>query len=185
MERKYTEIEIMAGYNIEAAVKELLKYKKHGKLVCADFNGHTLYSDTVTVDSAYLEITGKTKTDYDKEKEQIYQTLIRKQKEHESKIPELTEEWIKRGHKIIDEKYWSEWDKCVSACLRSVYGGMELEACIEIIEPLNNGCDFREAGNIFIKQNHSGASNMRVKEMVKMFCIRGKEFTEFVNQVGI
>ena len=61
MEKKYREIEFLCGWNIERAVIELLEYKEKGELVCGEFNGHMLYSDTVTMDSAYLEITGKNK----------------------------------------------------------------------------------------------------------------------------
>lgn len=181
MEKKYTELNLYAGCDIETAINELLKYKEKGKLVSVNFNGHMLYSDTVTHDSAYLEVTGKTKADWNKEREEMLQKLIRGQKEHETKIPELTKEWIEKGHKILDEQYWAEWDKCVPIRLNDLYRGMELQACLEIIEPLNNGCDLEKAKEIIVNQDHSGMSFGLVRAMVKVFCDRGEEFAKFVN----
>ncbi|QOY37050.1 hypothetical protein AWH56_005250 [Anaerobacillus isosaccharinicus] len=64
-DKKYGKIEFTLGGTIEQAVNELLNYKRRGKLVYGKFNGVTLYSDTVTIDSAYREITGKSKAEFD------------------------------------------------------------------------------------------------------------------------
>ena len=50
MEKKYEKIEFFACNTIENAVNELFSYKEKGQLVCGDFNGFTLYSDTVTME---------------------------------------------------------------------------------------------------------------------------------------
>ncbi|MBG9693331.1 hypothetical protein ABD91_21590 [Lysinibacillus sphaericus] len=65
MNKKYEKINFLVGNTVEQAVKELLSYKEEGKLVCGEFNGVVLYSDTVTMDSAYQKITGKTKAEFD------------------------------------------------------------------------------------------------------------------------
>lgn len=64
MGKNYEKIEFTLGSTIEQAVNELLNYKKEGKLVYGKFNGVVLYSDTVTIDSAYREITGKSKAEF-------------------------------------------------------------------------------------------------------------------------
>ena len=74
MEKNYREIEFLCGWDIKRAVIELLEYKEKGELVCGEFNGHMLYSDTVTMDSAYLAITGKSKADFEKE----HQVVLKK-----------------------------------------------------------------------------------------------------------
>ena len=66
MNKQYEEIEFWAGNDVEHAVDKLLEYKNKGKLACGSFNGTMLYSDTVTMDGAYIEITGKTKAELDK-----------------------------------------------------------------------------------------------------------------------
>lgn len=65
MDERYEEIKFILGSTIEQAVNELSHHKNEGKLVCGVFNGITLYSDTVTMDSAYLAITGKSKAEFD------------------------------------------------------------------------------------------------------------------------
>ena len=64
MDKNYEKINFPLGSSIEQAVNELLNYKERGKLVYGKFNGVTLYSDIVTMDSAYREITGKSKAEF-------------------------------------------------------------------------------------------------------------------------
>lgn len=180
MVQNYKKIDLPCGSSIDTAVKVLLEHKEKGELVSVNFNGHTLYSDTVTMSGAYLEITGKTKAELDTERNQAIQKHIREDEDHKAKIPELSKEWITKGHKIINQKYWLEWDKCVPIRLADLYQGLELEACLDIIEPLNRGCSLDEAKEIIEKQNHSGCSFGLVIAMVKSFCDRGQEFVNYV-----
>lgn len=65
MNKNYLKVNFTPGDTIENAVNQLLKHKEKGQLAYGDFNGVTLYSDTVTMDGAYKEIIGKTKAEYD------------------------------------------------------------------------------------------------------------------------
>lgn len=65
MEKEYEQIKLPLGSTIEQVVNELLRFKREEKLVSFRFNGITLYSDTVTMDDAHKQITGKTKTEFD------------------------------------------------------------------------------------------------------------------------
>jgi hypothetical protein len=65
MDKKYEQVDFLPGSTIEQAVNKLLSYREKGKLAVGKFNGVTLYSDTVTLDSAYREITGITKMEFD------------------------------------------------------------------------------------------------------------------------
>lgn len=180
MGKEYKVIRIPYGWSIEEAVEDLLKRKDNGELVCADFNGHTLCSDTVTLDNAYLEVVGKTKEQFDKDRKEWRERLDREKEEHEARIPKLTEEYITKGHEILDEQYWTSWDECVPIRLRDLYRGMELKACLDIVEPLNNGCSLEEAKEIIDSQNHSDLSFGLVRTMVRAFCDRGEEFAKYV-----
>ena len=91
------------------------------------------------------------------------------------------QEWIDRGRSIISEKYWELWDKCVSIRVDDIYGGAELGAALDIIEPLNNGCSFAEAKDILDSQGHSGMSHGMTCSIVKSFCDRGEDFVKMVN----
>lgn len=172
----YVKIELYAGASIDTAVAKLLKYREAGKKAYVDFNGRILYSDTVTMDSAYTEITGSTRDDFYAAREAERKAYEQKEKEHQENIPNLSKEWIEKGHKILDKKYWDLWDKCVPIRLGDLYHGMELGATLEIVEKLNAGCSFLEATDIINKQGHSGMSYGLVCSMVKVFCDRGEAF---------
>lgn len=81
-------IEILLGDNLESAVYTLLAAKARGQHVWCEFNGHKLYSDNVTMDSAYLEVTGHTKQEVD-------QYLLECQKKYEK---EKNQAKLEEGH---------------------------------------------------------------------------------------
>ena len=180
MNKNYTKIEFPCGCTLELAVTELLKHKERGELVYGDFNGHTLYSDTVTMEGAYLEVVGVTKEEFDRQQEEDHQRWMRAEEKHKARIPELTKEWITKGHLILDEKYWEKWDECVPVRLDDLYKGMELGDCLDIVKALNDGCDLDTAKKIIHNQDHSGMSFGLVRAMVQAFCDRGSEFAEYV-----
>lgn len=176
----YRKIEFAAGESIETVVAELLKHNRQGELVCGCFNGHMLYSDKVTLDNVYLAVLGKSKAEYDMEKTEWIMREERKKEEYEAHLPELEEYWQERGHQVMEEKYWAEWDSCVPIQLRGLYEGI-LENCLELIEPLNNGCSIQDAGSLLEMQGHSGGSKAVVVELVRKLCHRGREFAEEVS----
>ena len=121
---KYKKIELLVGNTIEDAVNELLDYREKGELACCDFNGHTLYSDTVTMDDAYKEIIGKTKYEFDKAQQEMRDNFKRQDKEHKEQIPLLTKVWMEKGREILTEDKWELWDKIVPIRLNDLYQGM-------------------------------------------------------------
>ena len=149
------EIEVVAGSNIESVVYTLLAAKARGESVYCEFEGVKLYSDNVTMDSAYEQITGITKEKHDK-----------------------IQNWIERGNKIIFPKRHKEWEECVKKRSNSIYNGEELNAALEIMEALENGALIEEAKDLFIKQNHSEISYTIVQKLVYLFSSRGPEFYE-------
>ena len=64
MNSKYRMIEVEAR-NIDDMVSELLEYHSRGDMVSAVFNEKVFYSDTVTIDNAYIVLTGKTKAEFE------------------------------------------------------------------------------------------------------------------------
>ena len=179
MEKKYREIEFLCGWNIERAVIELLEYKEKGELVCGEFNGHMLYSDTVTMDGAYLEITGKNKNDFDKAQEEWREKLRIESELAEKAARENIPNWIEKGHKAFAEDKWEEWDKIVPIRAEDLYQGMELKCCLDIVEILNKGT-LEEAKREIESQGHSGMSFGLVCSMVKEFSPKGEEFVNYI-----
>lgn len=180
MDKKYEQVEFLPGSTIDQVVNELLEYQKQGKLACAKFNDVTLYSDTVTVDSAYQSITGKTKTEFNKGQLEWLDDYDKKLNDHKDKIPELSKVWMEKGREILTEDKWGLWDEIVPIRLNDLYQGMELGASLEIISILNNNGLLDEAKEKIESQGHSGMSFGLVCSMVKEFSERGNEFVEYV-----
>ncbi|CAM3632312.1 hypothetical protein [Mesobacillus zeae] len=180
MDKKYKQIEFFAGNTVEQAVSELLSYREKGKLACGEFNGVTLYSDTVTMDSAYQRITGKTKAEFDKEQQEWREDYKRKEQEHKERIPELSKVWKGKGREILAEDKWNLWDDIVPIRLGDLYRGMELGNCLDIVKILNNNGTLDEAKEVIENQGHSGMSFGLVCAMIKEFCDRGNEFVNYV-----
>jgi hypothetical protein len=176
----YKKIEFMCGETIEDAVNLLLKHKEKGQYVCGEFNGKTLYSDTVTIDSAYIQITGKTKKEFDNRIKKENEEHERRKKEYIAKILKLTKEWIEIGKNILDKKYLKYWEECVPIRLNDLYRGMELGCCLEIVKALNENNSFEFAKELLDKQGHSGMSFGLMCSMISSFCDKGNGFVEFV-----
>lgn len=180
MKKTYKKIEFGAGENIDSAVNILKRYKINNELAYGLFNGIELYSDIDDIDSAYKKVTGKTKDQYNHEEQKWLSDYEEQNRKHKEAIPSLTEEWIEKGSKILDEKYMELWVKIIPIRLNDLYNGMELGACLEIIAQLNNGCDLKQAKKIIEDQGHSGMSFGLVCSMVNCFCDRGPEFIKFI-----
>ena len=181
MKDNYKEIGGILSGNLEDNVRLLLRYAADGERVYINFNGHKLYSDTVTMDSAYLECTGKTKAEYVQYVKEWREKLDREEKEYLEQIPLLATFYKEEGRSVLDEKYWDKWDECVPIRLCDLYRGMELECCLEIVKALNGGCELEYAKNIIACQGHSGMSFYLVKTMVRDFCDRGQEFANSID----
>ena len=180
MKKEYKKADYI-GNDIDTVVKNLLIAKEKGELISTDFNGHMLYSDTVTLDGAYKEITGKTKAEFDKAQKEWRDEYERKEQEHKSRIPDLSEEWKQKGREILSEDRWEYWDKIVPIRLGDLYHGMELGCCLAIAKILNTNGTLEDAKKEIESQGHSGMSWGLVCSMVKTFCDRGQEFVNFVN----
>ena len=179
MNKEYKKLDWF-GHTIDSAVNTLLEYKSKGILACGEFNGAILYSDTVTLDGAYLEITGKTKAQFDKAQQEWRDGYAREEKEHKDSIPELSELWKLKGREVLPMDKWEYWDKIVPIRLGDLYRGMELKCCLDIVKLLNDGGTLDEAKTMIEDQGHSGMSFGLVRSMVREFCDRGHEFAQYV-----
>ena len=69
------------GNTIDGAVKLLEEYKSKGESVYINFNGQRLYSCDVTLDSAYMQVTGMTKAEDEAILEEYIQAKTKEEKE--------------------------------------------------------------------------------------------------------
>lgn len=166
------------GSTLEECVNALLKFQNRGESVVVDFNGHQLYSCDITMDSAYLEVCGKTKAEFDRAQEEwrkeYEERTAREEAEAKAKIPA----WIKKGEAFIYPERMEKWAECVEARAGDLYHGMDLDSALELMEKLESGASMEEVKEIFDGQGHSGASAGMVRSMMFHFAKRGPEFYE-------
>lgn len=166
------------GSTLEECVNALLKFQNRGESVVVDFNGHQLYSCDITMDSAYLEVCGKTKAEFDRAQEEWRENYRKEQEEAKAKDEAKIPDWIKRGEGFIYPERAEEWKKCVEARASDLYHGRDLDAAIEIMEKLESGATLDEAKELLDSQDHSGASYGMVRNIIFSFSKQGPEFWE-------
>lgn len=171
---KVIEVEFCPGITIKEAVEELKERAKDGNAYCGRFNVWAFTSD-MSVDDAYMMAMGKTYSQHQKEQEEWREEYDRRKEEHKAKIPELTKEWIKEGHKVLSEDKWQMWDECVPIRLSDLYEGMELGQCLDIIRTIKEK-SIADGIEVMRNQGHSGMSWGLMKSMIKAFCDCGNEF---------
>lgn len=174
-----TEIKIGFNDNVESAVYLLLAAKARGEKAFIDFDGHILHSDTVSMDSAFKEILGYTKAEYDQKVKELEIEQERRIEAKKQRAESMITQWIEKGkHLIYPEKY-EDWERCVVLEANdSLYYGTTLDYSLEIMQALEDGKPLEEVINIYNNQGHSGGSAGTTQRIVFSFSKKGPEFIE-------
>lgn len=166
------EVEFLIGLNLEEIVKYLIKAKEKNRSICCEFNGHLLYSDNISMDLAFNEVYGMTKKEYDKQKNVLLDDYYDTKRNNSDKYLEFLE----RGEKLIYKQNYKLWEDYVQTSLNGCYSGMDIENVLEIMEVLNEFDDVNIAKKILLNQDHSGMSELIIRNFVLIFSKRGPEF---------
>lgn len=155
-------------------------------VVYAVFNGvEILHTDTP--DEISVKVTGKTIAEREAAEKAWREEYDRKEKEHQAKIPELTETYKEKARGVIPEDKLELWDKIVPIRLKDLYRGMELEEWLKMIRILNEDKPkedrFALAKEIFSNAGHSGMSASLVLSGLCEFHPDGKECAEYIQKV--
>lgn len=180
---EYKEIEFYVGDTLEECINQLLKYNKVEMKVYGSFNGHIFYSDKVTMDSAYLEIHGKTKEEWDNERKQWRINEKKRQEEFKKSISNKIKHYKEISKGLIKESKLEEWYKIIPVRLNDLYEGYDLNCTLNIAKVLNkenNPETFEEVNELLKNQGHSGLSYSLVIGMIKDFCNNGEEFYKWL-----
>lgn len=172
------EIEVLGGSTLESVVYTLLAAKSRGEHVYCIFNGHKLHSDSVSMDSAYMEVCGYTKAEHDHKMNEWQENYKKQEEIAKQRAKENIPSWIKKGQELIFPERYEEWEKCVQARANDLYHGLELDSALEIMQALENGASMEEASKILYNQGHSGMSASLVRNILFSFSSRGPEFWE-------
>lgn len=179
---KRIEVEFCCGNTIENAWNELQETaNKNNAETYGTFNTIVITSK-MTLDEAYIAVTGKTKEDADKAYKNYIDKLKQEEMEHKVNIPLLEKEWIEKAKGIIREDKLSRWNEIVPIRLGDLYRGMELGCTLKLVEMLDiNNCALDEVKEEFYNQGHSGMSAGLMFSMLREFCVRSEEFIAHVN----
>lgn len=132
MNNEMKKINIETWHNLESVVYLLLAHQADGNHVYCEFNGHRLESDNITMDSAYIEVTGKTKEEFEDEQKRMRQQWEEEEKEEKAREQryqeivlertngepqEITQEKVVEGLKFIAEHQDMEQEDLLIALL--------------------------------------------------------------------
>ncbi len=182
MNRENARLIEVDGRTLEDCVNILLEYQERGESVYIEFWGHKLYSCDVTMDSAYQEILGTTKAEFDKMSEEIPKELTAKFEEKQDDVKSKIPDWVKQGESLIYPERLEEWKTCVESRAATIYSGNDLDAALAIMEKLESGASLDEAKKLLDSQDHSGFTSAMTKRIVFAFSKRGPEFLEYVDK---
>lgn len=166
------------GCDITAMFRKMKWYEaeNHDQKYYFVFNGNLITSD-MTEDEAFETVVGCSKEEFKAYQEKEEKERQRKESEFQKNKSTLIEKYIERGRGLV--KNFETWEKCVPIRVDDLYHGWECEACLEIIEARNSGCDFEALNEILRGQGHSGMSHGLVMSMLRKFMPEGEEFYEF------
>ena len=166
------------GSTLEECVNSLLKFQSRGESVVVDFNGHKLYSADITMDSAFQEVTEKTKAEFDDAQNKYFENLKKEQAEKRAKAIEKIPYWLEKGSSLIYPERLEDWKEYVELSAKEgMYHGMDIDSTIELLEMLENGT-LDDAKALIESQGHSGWSYGMVRRNVLEFSKKGPEFWE-------
>ena len=170
------EIRLLAGEDLDDAVKKLLVFKNKGMSVYCNFNGTYLYSDTVTLDSAYIQVCGCTKKIYDEmlKKDIAYSKRIN-ELEKKLAIYELDDKFENSKHLVYPFRH-DEWYKTLKTDAEGLYTGIITKNAIEIMNGIEENKPIDELIKVFFDQGHSGASAYWARYFIMKFSKNGYPF---------
>ena len=159
---EYEELKLTVGTDLETAVNKLLELKRQGKKAYCEFSGVTLDSETVTMDGAFLMITGCTKEELEliekrNAKERILLAAI-------DRIPEQ----IKKGRNHIYPNHFQDWVRDVSMCAIGPTKGKVIDNVLDIMEAIDSNRTLDEIVNIYKNQTYK-TNGAWCKELVRTY----------------
>ena len=177
------EKKVYAKRTIDDTVKMLLEYQQKGEDVYCEFNGHILHSNDITVDKAYLEITGETKEEFEKGKQEILEKAREKSNNYLSKKEENANRWYIQGKNYIYPERDREWlEFCQVEAEDIVYGDSIIEYVLDLMRQLaTNNNIYWIADNFNKDENMSGIAAIIIESMVLKFSKKGVEFAKLVD----
>lgn len=164
-QKEYKTIVFEPDLTLTEAITRLISAAARGEFVCGKFCGVTLYSDTVSFDSAFKQIAG-----------QSYFSALAESGEQDE---EAVQRYLLMGKRIIDQRLWNDWESYVRKSVSGEYHGMELACALAIMTDLHTA-GIQAALAVLQTQSHNKATLSLVLSIVKTFSKYGDEFVTYV-----
>ena len=171
-------LEIDCGYTLDTVIEHFQHMNRAGLKRKMQFNGKWLYSD-MTTDEIYLEVTGKTKQDFEDDCREARLKYEREKEEFRANAPSIIEKYKRLGEGIIPFDKIESWNNIVEeSIINGIYEGADLDATLEILKHRDNVNKARET---FINQGHSNISSGIVCSEIRALMDNADEFIEVIN----
>ena len=157
-------------------VDKLIEYRNQGKHARYDFNGVILHSDDVTMDSAYLAVTGYTKEEFDRKLKEEEENFDKQMEEEYAQAEDSKEELIREGYELIYPERQDAWKNYVDDHVKSIFAGSEIRESLKLMRLLEEGAPIIEVRRTMNDQNYSGYALKMIRKAVLVFSKRGPEF---------
>ncbi len=167
--------ELTENFNtIDEVVEALLEVRKRGERAYCAFNGVTLDSEIVSIDSAYLLLTGFTKGEYDILEERKLIGAI-------NKIPGQ----IKTGRKLIYPSRFQEWAMDVAKEAVSSTNGQVIDNALVLMTAIDENRPLEEVVALYNKQRYKDDITLSrdvVRPYVMKYSKNGYPFYEITHE---
>ncbi len=161
---------------LDEAVNILIAEREQGRDVFLIFNGHRLFSRNITMESAWLQVVGKTREEHLKEQEELLNRVNfiveKEKKESVENIPK----WIQQGSLIIYPEKLEAWKDLVNKIANGWFNGFDLMYALEVMKALDSGVDIDEVKTFLLKKNLDGKLYLSVLHIVLNFSKKGPEY---------
>ncbi len=164
-QKEYKTIVFEPDLSLTEAITRLISAAARGEFVCGKFCGVTLYSDTVSFDSAFKQIAGQS----------YFATLADTDEQDE----EAVQRYLLMGRRIIDQSLWTDWENYVRKSVSGEYHGMELACALAIMTELENS-SIQGGLSVLQTQSHNKATLSLVLSIIKTFSRYGDDFVAYV-----
>lgn len=164
-EKVYKQIIFEPNLSLPDAITRLVAAAAKGEFVCGKFCGVTLYSDTVSFDSAFKQIAG-----------QSYFSALA---ESETQDEEAIKRYLFMGQQLINKRLWEDWEKYVRSSAAGEYNCTDVACALSIMTALHK--QGRQAAlGVLQKQTHNKTTLGLVLSVIRSFSEGGTDFVEYV-----
>ncbi len=170
------EMPVMVGETLESVVLKLEKFRKEGKSYFAVFNDQVLYSEDVTMDSAFQKCLHMSRQMYLYRYKQWLLSNNYSEDVIKTYVTSNLEEWINEGKKYIISTRSEDFELVCKGLANNVYSYMVIEQFIKVMELINKNFYFDDILDIIDSFNNNELNNNILLDLILNYTDIGPDF---------